>query len=117
MHLGEFVAGVRGIVVAGTVDGAVDDGMAGSVLKLLLDLESTGPDEKALRARVVRLFLRDWPVDGGDPERSSCIRRGNRIVWEVLKVLIVGGFELTVLVTSRGRQHVLVLKNNRSRPV
>lgn len=93
MHLGEFVAGVRGIVVAGTVDGAVDDGMAGSVLKLLLDLESTGPDEKALRARVVRLFLRDWPVDGGDPERSSCIRRGNRIVWEVLKVLIVGGFE------------------------
>jgi len=32
MHLGEFVAGVRGIVVAGTVDGAVDAGVSGGAL-------------------------------------------------------------------------------------
>ena len=93
MRYGTFYVDVRELVALSTGDGVGDEGMVETVLKLLRDLESTSPNQKLVRARIVRLFLREWPADGGDLERGGCVRRDNRIVWDVLKSLIVGGFE------------------------
>ena len=93
MRYDAFNVDVRELVALSTEDGVGDEGMVEAVLRLLRDLESTSPGQKVVRARIVRLFLREWPADGGNLERGGCVRRDNRIVWDVLKNLIVGGFE------------------------